>query len=298
LRTPNTTRSGTPPGLPALAARALATMTPFTPAEAALLAAAEAHAPAGMVADPALADQWGPERRVRPEVLRWLCLDPLARERVAPAGLRLRGLSLTGPVDLDRARIPFPLAFAHCALGAGLNLARAEVARLTLSGCRAGPVRCDRLTAHGPVAFADGTRILGGVRLGEALILGDLVLTGAKLLNPGAVALAATALRVEGDLCLDGGFEAQGAVRLLDAAVTGRLDLRGGRFLNRGGVALACDRIQVASESRLDGDFKAYGQVRFMDAHLAKVRGTAPLHGAAVTRDARAARRRALEAGA
>jgi len=112
------------------------------------------------------------------------------------------------------------------------------------------------------------------------------------------VALAATGLRVEGDLCLDGGFEAQGAVRLLDAVVTGRLDLRGGRFLNRGGVALACDRIQVAGESRLDGDFKAHGQVRFMDAHLAKVRGTAPLHGASVTRDARAVRRKALEAGA
>jgi len=284
-----TTRRGT---LPALAAHSLSTMTPFTPAEAALLAAAETGAPTGTVADPVDADGWGPERRVRPEVLHWLCTDETARARVAPAGLRLRGLHVTGPVDLDRARIPFALGFAHCALPAGLDLTRAEVARLTLSGCRVGPVRCDRLMSHGPVAFADGTRVLGGVRLGDAVVLGDLTFTGARLINPGAVALAGAALRVEGDLRLDGGFRALGAVRLVDAAVAGRLDLRGGRFLNRGGVALACDRMQVAGQCHLGASFRAYGPVRFMDARLAG----AP--DAGVTRDARAPRRRALEAGA
>lgn len=284
-----TTRRGT---LPSLAARTLITMTPFTPAESALLAAAETGAPAGEVADPAEADGWGPERRIRPEVLRWLCTDPAASARVAPAGLRLRGLCLTGSVDLDGTHIPFPLGFARCALTAGLHLSGAEVARLTLSGCRVGPVRCDGLVAHGPVVFADGTRVLGGVRLGGAAVLGDLVLTGARLLNPGALALAGAALRVEGDLLLDGGFTALGAVRLSDAAVAGRLDLRGGHFLNRGGVALACDRIQVAGKSHLDGGFKAYGQVRFLDARLAGASG-AP--GPAPTRDARAPRRRAAE---
>jgi len=279
-----TTRRGT---LPALAARSLTTMTPFTPAEAALLAAAQIGAPTGTVADPDAAADWGPERRVRAEVLRWLCVDPTAQALVAPAGLRLRGLCLTGPVDLDRAQIPFPLGFAHCALPAGLVLTGAEVGRLTLSGCRVGPVRCDRLVAHGPVVFADGTQALGGVRLGGAVILGDLVLTGARLVNPGAVALAGVALRVEGDLLLDGGFMAQGAVRLVDVAVTGRLDLRGGRFLNPGGVALACDRIQVAGRGHLDGGYRAEGEVRFMDARLAGAPKPAR------TRDARAAARRA-----
>jgi hypothetical protein len=279
-----TTRRGT---LPTLAARTLSTMTPFTPAEAALLEAAETGAPAGTVADPVGADGWGPERRVRPEVVRWLCVDPVASARVAPSGLRLRGLALTGPLDLDRVHVPFPLGFAHCALSAGLQLTGTEVARLTLSGCRVGPVRCDGLVAHGPVILADGTRVLGGIRLGGAAVLGDLVLTGARLLNPGAVALAGASLRVEGDLLLDGGFRALGAVRLVDAAVTGRLDLRGGRFLNHGGVALACDRIQVAGTSRLESGFKAYGQVRFMDARLAGAPDRAP------TRDARASRRRA-----
>jgi hypothetical protein len=282
--------------LPDLAAHALSTMTPFTPAEAALLGAAVAGTPAGTVADPEGAGDWGPERQVRPEVLRWLCTDLDARARVDPKGLRLRGLALAGPVELERTHIPFPLGFAHCALPLGLNLAGAEVARLTLSGCRVGPVRCDRLTAHGPVVFADGTRVLGGVRLAGALVLGDLVFTGAELVNPGAVALAAAGLRVEGDLRLDGGFVARGAVRLGGAAVAGRLDLRGGRFLNPGGVALACDRVQVAGASHVEGGFKAEGQVRFMDAHLAGVPGPAR-PPRAVTRDGRAARPRTLEAG-
>lgn len=283
--------------LPDLAAHALSTMAPFTPAEDALLAAAGTGAPAGTVADPDGAEAWGPERQVRPEVLRWLCTDPTARARVTPAGLRLRGLAVPGPVDLERARIPFPLAFAHCALPAGLNLAGAEVMRLSLSACRVGPMRCDRLTAHGPVVLADGTRVLGGVRLAGALVLGDLVLTGAELVNPGAVALAGAGIRVEGDLRLDGGFVARGAVRLGGAAVAGCLDLRGGRFLNRGGVALACDRIQVGGTCRLDGGFRPQGQVRFMDARLAQVVGRA---GAprAVTRDGRAPRPRAFESGA
>lgn len=282
---------GSPDALLDLAARALAPMTPFTDLERRVLEAAPTGDPAGEVDDPARADAWGPERTVRPEVLAWLCTDAAAAERVSRRGLRLRGARLAGPVDLGRARVPFPLAFAHCDMAPGLVLDDAEVARLTLSGCRAGPVRCDRMTARGTVALADGTRVLGGVRLSGAVVLGDLMLSGARLVNRGGLALAGTGLRVEGDLCLDTGFRALGSVRLIDAAVTGRLDLRGGRFLNRGGIALACDRIQVAGACHLGRGFAAYGRVRFMDARMADARD--PVPGGALVADGRARAARA-----
>lgn len=289
------TRPGSLPGsLLDLAALALRPMTPFTDLERRMLEAALEGAPAGEVADPAEADGWGPERTVRPEVLAWLCTDPAAVERVSGRGLRLRGVRFTGPVDLGRARIPFPLAFAHCEMGPGMVLDDAEVGRLTLSGCRVGPMRCDRMTAQGTVAVADGTWVLGGVRLSGAVVLGDLVLTGARLVNRGGLALAGTALRVEGDLCMDTGFRALGSVRLIDAAVTGRLDLRGGRCLNRGGIALACDRIQVAGACHLGRGFKAYGRVRFMDARLADARDPVPT--GALVEDGRGAGARAAAA--
>src|ERR1700683_3703836 len=41
--------------------------------------------------DPAHADQWGPEREIRADLIRWLCVDPDASRMVEPAGLRILG---------------------------------------------------------------------------------------------------------------------------------------------------------------------------------------------------------------
>jgi len=271
-----------------LAARALEG-PPFTRAERALLAAAEdggaARGGPGADPDPAGAAAWGPERTVRADLVRWLCTHPEAARRVHPRGLSLHGARVTHPLDLAHVAVPFPLRLVRCALLPGLVFADADLARLTLSGCRVGPLRADRLVARGPVTIADGTRVLGGARLCDATVLGDLCLRGAALINGGAVALAASRLTVEGDLLLDGAFRALGAVRLIDATVAGDLDCRGGRFLNRGGVALACDRIQVGGRTHLDAGFKAYGAVRLLDA---RVHGGT--HGHASTTDARGAR--------
>jgi hypothetical protein len=41
--------------------------------------------------DPAHADEWSAEREVRAELIRWLCVDPRARARIDPQGIRLLG---------------------------------------------------------------------------------------------------------------------------------------------------------------------------------------------------------------
>lgn len=259
--------------LHALAASALTDYGPFTPAERRVFEAAEAGRVARAAGtstelDPDRPERWGDERLVRPDVLRWLCTDREAVRRVRPEGVRIHGARFDSPLDLSHAVIPFPLVLARCAVQPGLILNDADIPLLLLSACRVGPVRCDRLTVHGPVSLAEGTRVLGGVRLTGATILGDLSLRGARLINGGAVALAAMGLCVEGNLHLDGGFRALGAVRLIDATVSGHLNCQGGRFLNRGGVALACDRMQVGGSTYLDAGFKAYGQVRLAGARV------------------------------
>lgn len=283
--------------LHALAEGALGELAPLTLAERRMLEAAETGGVARAAGpdaemNAAYPERWGTERMIRPDALRWLCTEPAAVRRVTEVGVRIHGARFDGPLDLSFTAVPFPLVLARCALQPGLALSDADLAALTVSACRVGPVRCDRLNAHGPVSLSQGTRILGGVRLVGATILGDLSLRGATLINGGGVALAAMGLSVEGSLHLDGGFRALGAVRLIDATVSGHLNCQGGRFMNRGAVALACDRMQVAGQCHLGASFRAYGPVRFMDARLAGAPETA------VTRDARAPRRRALEAGA
>src|SRR5258707_14564015 len=42
---------------------------------------------------------WGPEREVRAEVIRWLCVDPKAKKLVDPNGIQLSGARIIGELN-------------------------------------------------------------------------------------------------------------------------------------------------------------------------------------------------------
>jgi hypothetical protein len=186
---------------------------------------------------------------------------------------------------------------AHSELGA-VQLRRAHIiGQLRLSGAAltnaVGPA------LHGEWAQVDGGLLLderfqatgygslGVVALRAARIGGQLILSGAELINEAGPALNGDGLQVNGGLFLDEGFRATGhgelgAVRLPGAHVTGQLSLRDAELTNETGSALIGDRIQVDSDLFLTEEFRAighgeHGTVRLPGAHIA---GQLTLRGA------------------
>jgi hypothetical protein len=50
--------------------------------------------------NPKQAHQWGADREIRAALLRWLCLDAVARAQVAPIGIWVEGARLDARLEL------------------------------------------------------------------------------------------------------------------------------------------------------------------------------------------------------
>src|SRR5947209_26247 len=57
--------------------------------------------------DPAKAGEWGAEREVRADLIRWTCVNQTAREQVDPKGIQVFGAKVVGKLDLSYAAVPF-----------------------------------------------------------------------------------------------------------------------------------------------------------------------------------------------
>jgi hypothetical protein len=213
-------------------------------------------------------------------------------------GAHLPWLTLTGScvpaLDGDRLQVDgdFFLDGGFRATGGGelgaVRLLGAHITgALSLSGAElmneAGPaLQGERLQVDGGLFLrglrATGHSQLGTVRLIAARITGQLLLSGAELMNETGPALHGDRLQVNGGLFLDKGFRAtghgeRGAVRLLDAHITGPLLLRGAKLTNEAGPALTGDQLQVNGGLFLDEGFRATGHgergaVRLLYAHI------------------------------
>ncbi|MFQ5508535.1 MAG: hypothetical protein ACE5FN_04265 [Leptospirillia bacterium] len=244
------------------------------PEEAMLRGAAEgeiavfANGPNSPDANPENAAEWGPERTVRAEVMRWLCTDREAVKWVDPTGIQLWAAKVVGQIDLRHAEVPFPLSLKHCALPDGFNLQDATLPGLYLDGSHTGPINADRMRVVGGVHLRNGFSAHGAVRLPGASIGGNLDCSGGVFNNKKGDALSADGLKVNGDMSLDDGFSAHGAVRLLGASIGGDLACRGGTFNNGEGDALSADRLKVNGDIFLNNGFSAHGAVRLLGASI------------------------------
>ena len=90
---------------------------------------------------------WGDERRVRAEVLENLLV---ARHfRIHAKGVRMRGVLISGHLDLEAASLRCPLLLEYCYLDAGepVCLDYATASHVTLTGCQLAGLRGKMLTA-------------------------------------------------------------------------------------------------------------------------------------------------------
>jgi hypothetical protein len=226
--------------------------------------------------DPAKAETWGDDRKVRASVLRWLCVDAAARRLVDPKGVRVVTACIEGGLDLSFARLPFPLVFLSCAIPEGISLLGVRAASISLQGTHTGSILADGLDVAGDVFLCEGFHATGEVRLPGAQIRGNLECHCGTFENPGGKALIADRIEVGGSVFLCERFHATGEVRLPGARIRGDLDCGGGTFEgaeretpeDKSIVALSADGLDVAGDVFLCEGFHATGQIRLLGARI------------------------------
>jgi hypothetical protein len=223
-----------------------------------------------------LGEQWPDTRNVRAELIRWLCIDREARERVDPRGVWIRRARITGLLDLSSTKVLFPILLLNCRLEQDLNLRFAKMPALSLEGSWTKTICANGIDLEGNILLRKGFHAEGEVGLLGATIGGDLIATEGTFRNPTGQALNADRAKIGGSIFMKrganaegkNGFVAEGEVVLLGAKIGGNLEADGGTFKNRNRDALSADGIKVDGGVHLRSGFSAEGTVRLPGATI------------------------------
>lgn len=222
--------------------------------------------------DPVNADrEWGRDRYIRAELIKWLCTDADALQRISPLGIQINGAKITGNLDLAFIKLPFPIGLFHCRLSSDTNFNLAQLPGLNLENSLIESL------------FADAARITGTLYL-KSLIGKRVHLRGCKIgldFNCGGAKLTADASSHEpalyadladvgGDVFLGDEFCASGGVFLAGAKIGGDLSCGDGRFMNSQGPALDLNRALIGGEVFLTDGFCATGLVDVSEAQVGR----------------------------
>jgi hypothetical protein len=124
--------------------------------------------------DPAHAVQWGPERTLRAECIRWLCVTPNARPLMVGNRLRVRGAKIVRALQLDYAAVDFLLAFRDCVFTEKITFEKATLRGLEFELTHVKSIYAVGMEVSGSVHFWNGFVSKGQVNLDGANISGDL----------------------------------------------------------------------------------------------------------------------------
>jgi len=227
-------------------------------------------------------DHWGPEREIRAEIIRWLCIDVHTRELVDPKGIWVFGAKIVGQLDLSHMKVPFIISLAHCRIVEDIDLGGLEIPELDLAGTRARAINVDQIRVNGSVFLTYPFQADGGVSLMGGQIGGDLLCNTAHFRNPprsnvpgSGIALGAERMVVRGSVFLRNGFYAEGLVSLKGAEIGGDLDCTTAAFRNPaqtlsfgGGVALGAEHVVTKGSVYFRNGFEADGDVDLIGAQI------------------------------
>src|SRR5215475_14970607 len=225
--------------------------------------------------EPDAMKSWGKERTVNAAVLRDLLVD--GQWPVHAKGVRLRGVKISGLLDLEGATLRCPLSLDSCYLDADdpACLDHATASRVVLTGCQLAGLTANMLTVR-QIDLTRSTLRTGPLSLMYANISDELVCSGARLngTDSDLNALVAGGIQVGGsvylDQYLDDRFTAAGAVWLARADIGGDLACSGARLgSNRYGIGLLAEGMKVGGQMFLREDFTTDGAVRLLGANIA-----------------------------
>jgi hypothetical protein len=72
------------------------------------------------------------DRIIRGDLLSWLCTDPSASAQLTYRGISIVGAEIQGKVDLEWARISFPIGAFECVFKDAIILSRSHITSLSL----------------------------------------------------------------------------------------------------------------------------------------------------------------------
>ena len=224
--------------------------------------------------DLATMQTWTEERTVHVAVLRHLLVA--GQWPVHAKGVRLRGVKISGLLDLEGATLRCPLSLDSCYLDSDdpVCLDRATASRVALTGCQLAGLTASMLTA-GQIDLSRSTLRTGPLSLMCANITNELTCSGAQLSGTDSDlnALVAGGMKVGGsvylDQYLDERFTAAGGVWLARADIAGDLACNGAQLgRNRDGIGLLAEGMKVGGEVFLREGFTADGAVRLLGADI------------------------------
>lgn len=240
-----------------------------TAAERALLQAVAEGTPCRLGdAAPDPADPSAP--RIRAALLAHLITGGCDLAPVAPAGVRLLGAVIEGPLALAFVTARGETDLRACHFTGPVTLRRAQLGQLVLSASHLPSLLAEGATVDGSV-FLIGLTCPGRMSFATAAIGGQLALHGATigpLTAQGARIGASVHLRAS-----DGRpFSATGEVSLAGAEIGGQLAMDGASLQNPGKIALNLQRCRIAGDAILRAQgalpFRAEGELHLSGAEI------------------------------
>jgi hypothetical protein len=214
-----------------------------------------------------------PDRTVRAEVIAALLRGSRTTASGERAGLTLLGADVTGRLDLTFAEVTVPLTLEECVFDTELDLTNATMRSVRIQASEL-PGLVGRLMRVGADLDLRRSVVRGRLSLVRATITGELRLTGAHLINPGAWALFAGGMVVEsaffGSVPTQGTapLTVDGGIRMAGARILGGLFFDGVQLRNPGGVCLNGDNMTVAGRMMCGDGFAAEGRIALPHARI------------------------------
>lgn len=190
----------------------------------------------------------GERRAVDAALVRRCCHE--LKGQVDLRGIRIANAAITGPVDLARLDVTFPLRFEECTFDSAVNVEDARLYDLAITGCERLPgllangvrIRRDLDLSRTHVAGACTTTTSisrrAAIWLCESDIGGRLLCVNTRIEADGERSIQADRMHVGGAVRFLEEFDARGEVRLIGVRIEGPLDLAGARI---SGDAVALD---------------------------------------------------------
>jgi hypothetical protein len=186
---------------------------------------------------------WGPERGIRSDLLRWIVTDPDAGALVDPSGIGLAGARFDGPLDLSFAKVGKPITIVRSYLPDGIDLRSARVQDFLLRTSATGPITADLAEIAGDLAALYGA--YGPLSLFRAKVSGSLDCSGSTFGSAGGTAVNAVEATIGADAVFHDGFTAGGMVDLRLARIGQSLSFHDVHFTGDDDTGLNAERAIV-----------------------------------------------------
>ncbi|TDC73874.1 oxidoreductase, partial [Streptomyces hainanensis] len=179
-------------------------------------------------------------------MVRALVLGAAERQAGETPVVHLTGARITGRLRLEFAEACCVLRLERCWFERKPQLYGASLRVTGFAGSHLPGFSANRVLVAGGNLDLMHTRITApGLSVYDTRIDGGLLLQGAHLSNPGAVALHGSRLDLGGGLVGDEGFRIEGELQLPEARLGEGLRLRGAQLSNPGATALTCRNLQT-----------------------------------------------------